>query len=70
MCNYKDCKTKPYFNFENEKKAIYCSMHKLEDMVNVKNKVCIYKGCNKIPTFNFENEKIGIYCSVHKLEGK
>jgi len=69
MCNYKDCKTKSNFNFENEKKAIYCSKHKLEGMINIKDKICEYHECNISPIYNFENEKTGKFCNKHKLEG-
>jgi hypothetical protein len=68
MCNNINCKTRPTFNYENEKKAIYCSIHKLEGMIDVISKTCLYEGCKKQPTFNYENEKIAIYCVKHKLE--
>ncbi len=35
------CKTRPNFNYEGEKQAIYCSKHKLEDMIDVIHKKCI-----------------------------
>ena len=44
-------------------------MHKLDGMVDVKNKKCIHNGCQKQPFFNKENEKNALYCSLHKLEG-
>jgi len=44
MCKEKDCKIRPNFNIEGEK-AIYCSTHKTEGMVDVKNKRCIHEGC-------------------------
>jgi hypothetical protein len=67
MCKEKDCKKIPTFNVEGEKKGLYCSTHKKEDMVDVINKTCL--DCNKRPTFNLEGEKKGFYCSTHKKEG-
>lgn len=68
MCVYDGCKNWTGFNFEGLK-ARYCSIHKEEGMVDVKNKTCDYVGCRKQPAFNFEGELKGIYCSIHKKEG-
>jgi hypothetical protein len=57
------------FNFINETKAIYCSSHKLNGMIDIKNKICNYEECKKISNFNFENERKPIYCFTHKLDG-
>ena len=40
MCIHPDCKTIPVYNNEGESKAIYCSIHKLDGMIDVKNKTC------------------------------
>lgn len=63
------CNTKqPYFNYPNEKIAIYCSKCKLDGMVNIKDKKCIK--CNNItPGFNYPNEKSPAYCNECKLDG-
>jgi len=29
-----------------------CSKHKLEEMINVKNKRCLYNDCDKQPNYN------------------
>ena len=67
MCIFPDCKTSANFNYEG-KKGIYCSIHKLENMVNVKHKRCITPNCITRPTFNYPTETKALYCSVHKLE--
>lgn len=36
MCIFENCKTIPIFNFEGVKNGLYCSVHKLENMVDVK----------------------------------
>ena len=67
MCIINGCKKIPCFNYENETKAIYCLEHKLNNMIDIKNRHCNYNGCKKQPSFNYENETKAIYCSEHKL---
>jgi hypothetical protein len=67
MCKENGCKIIPSFNKEGETKALYCSAHKKEGMVNVKNKTCLE--CKKIPAFNKEGETKALYCSEHKKDG-
>jgi hypothetical protein len=67
MCKEKECKTQPSFNIEGETKALYCSTHKKDGMVNVINKRCLIKGCKIRPTYNVEGETKALYCSTHKL---
>jgi hypothetical protein len=40
MVKCKDCDKIPVFNLLNEKLGVYCSKHKKENMVNVKDKKC------------------------------
>ena len=37
-CLFDGCKTRPYYNYENEKMGIYCAIHKLENIVDIANK--------------------------------
>ena len=67
MCKFENCKTIPIYNLEGEK-AIYCSLHKQEGMIDVKHKKCKYEECKKRSRFNIEGKK-AIYCSTHKLKG-
>jgi hypothetical protein len=67
MCFQDGCKKRPFFGKEGFK-ALYCGTHKLDGMVDVKNKKCIQEGCNKQPAFAKEGEK-AIYCATHKLNG-
>jgi hypothetical protein len=71
QCLEETCVTIPYFNFPGEKKALYCSKHKKDGMVNVRDKHCENEGggCYKIPLFNYPGFKHGIFCSIHKMEG-
>ena len=67
MCKEKDCKTRPVFNVDGEKTALYCSTHKKAGMIDVKNKTCLE--CKKQPVFNVDGEKTALYCADHKKEG-
>ena len=52
-------KTRPSYNYPNEKQPLYCASCKLENMVDVKSKKCIT--CKlKQPFFNYPNQKQGI----------
>ena len=63
------CEKQPVYNKPEEKVGIYCSEHKKEGMVDVKNKRCIESGCEKQPAYNKPEERVGIYCTEHKKEG-
>jgi hypothetical protein len=66
LCQQGNCKTRASFNFEGETKAVYCSEHKKENMVNVKSKTCIFENCKTRPSYNYANETTPIYCCLHK----
>jgi hypothetical protein len=68
QCTFNGCKTNPYFNFENETKAIFCYQHKIKTMENIISKRCSFKGCNLRPYYNYENEQKVLYCKNHKLQ--
>jgi hypothetical protein len=51
------------------KSGIYCSKHKLDNMINVKDYSCLYPECDTIPKFNFEGETKAKFCSKHKEIG-
>jgi len=65
-CAESDCKTRPIFNIEGEKKALYCAKHRKHNMVDVKNKTCAEPNCKTIPTYNIEGEKKALYCAEHR----
>ena len=66
ICNNKECNKIASYNSVNEKKGLYCVIHKLDSMVDVINKTCKKDGCIKIPVYNVETEKKGLYCKEHK----
>jgi len=67
ICNYKKCDKNSIYNFQGEKPK-YCVIHKLVDMIDVKNKRCVQDNCDKHPIYNYQDEKIAKYCFNHKLE--
>ena len=69
MCIHEGCSTIPIYNIDGEKKALYCSTHKKEGMVNVKDKTCIQPNCKIIPNYNSADKTNGLYCATHKKEG-
>jgi hypothetical protein len=68
ICIIKNCTIRAGYNYENEKKGIYCRNHKLANMIDILHNKCKFTNCNIRPIYNYENEKKGIYCNKHKLE--
>jgi len=67
-CVFKDCYKRPTFNLPDQKRPLYCSEHKKENMIDIKSKRCIHNGCMKRPTFNSPDQIIPLYCFKHKNE--
>jgi hypothetical protein len=67
-CKFENCKTRAHYNVDGQSEALYCGVHKKENMVNVKSKTCIELNCKTIPIFNIEGQKEGLYCNLHKKE--
>ncbi len=61
------CKTTANYNTKNNKRGIYCAVHKTTDMICVTAITCKHKDCNHRPCFNIEGTKKGLYCYDHKL---
>ena len=55
-CIFENCKTLSNFNIEGEKNPLYCSIHKKENMINIRSKTCIFENCKTQPTYNIEGE--------------
>jgi hypothetical protein len=68
-CIEPNCNKRSNYNFEGEKRGIYCVSHKKDGMINVISKTCEEPNCKKQPAYNFENEKTAIYCNSHKKDG-
>jgi hypothetical protein len=68
-CVYPNCETVPIYNYIIHKNGMYCKLHKLDGMEDVKNNKCIYDKCNTRSNYNYKGKTKGIYCSRHKLDG-
>jgi hypothetical protein len=42
LCNIQAC-----YNYENKKNGLYCTKHKLKDMIDISNKRCNFESCLK-----------------------
>jgi hypothetical protein len=49
------------------KKPLYCSIHKLKDMIYIGKKKCAFDNCTKTPSFNLIGLK-PLFCFNHKLD--
>ena len=65
-CIETNCIKYSNYNLPTEKKALYCSIHKKENMIDIKSKRCIETNCMTIPIYNLPTEKKTLYCSLHK----
>lgn len=65
-CEAYECEKYPSFNYLNKITPIYCSKHKLNNMVNVRAKQCAENNCTTSPSFNFSTKNEPIYCYEHK----
>lgn len=65
LCKDNNCKKHASFNFENEQKALFCSAHKHNGMINIKKKC---KLCSTYALYNYSNEKTPKFCSKHKKD--
>jgi len=68
-CKFNNCIKSPNYNYKGEKKRLYCNSHKLEGMIDVKNKPCENIDCIKLPVFNYPNTQKARFCNSHKLTG-
>jgi hypothetical protein len=65
-CVNEGCSIRPNYNLLGSKIALYCSRHKLINMINIISITCDDKDCRKQPLFNLPGSKKGLYCFDHK----
>ena len=68
-CKREGCCVRPVYNHPGNKQAMYCMKHKLDGMVNVKDKTCEHEGCRVQPHYNHPGNKQALYCVQHKQDG-
>ena len=64
---YEGCKKYVIHYYENETKAIYCSVHKEDRMHNVKSEICAHEGCKTRVLLTKMTKDL--FCSVHTEDG-
>jgi hypothetical protein len=62
-CIEKGCQTKPIYNFEGEKSALYCFSHKSENMIDVSHKKCKIPLC--LTRIQEKYEGYCLYCYIN-----
>ena len=68
ICSHLLCQKRASFGYNRDDKKLYCKIHALEDMIDVKHIKCQHEGCQTQPNFNHPGEIKGIYCKIHALE--
>lgn len=70
ICHQPGCGKWASFNTPNIPVPLYCAVHKLSGMVNVRNqKRCEAAECSTRPVFNVEGQKSGRFCIKHRHPG-
>lgn len=62
------CIKQPSFSVDGSNNSEFCSEHKEDGMVDVKNKRCCQLGCNTYPSFAVDGSTRE-FCSKHKRDG-
>lgn len=67
-CKFKGCETTPSYNFEGCKNRMYCCVHKLDGMINLRDsdhQYCRHEDCNIRASFNYAGKTERLYCEKH-----
>jgi hypothetical protein len=68
VCEFGSCSVSACFNLFGEQKAKFCKTHKMDEMINIVDKLC--ETCNvKRALYNYKGKTGGIYCLDHMVEG-
>jgi hypothetical protein len=62
----KKCERRAAFNFQDYDFPLFCSIHKEEGMIDLKNKSQRCEKCSKYATYNLEGQKKARFCLEHK----
>jgi len=65
QCKEEGCTTKPAYNYETEKKPLYCASHAKEGMSDTRKGNCVLKDCNR----RLGNRSL-IYCLSHQISAR
>ncbi|CAM9343030.1 unnamed protein product [Ascophyllum nodosum] len=65
MCEVEGCRIQPSYGASGTSRPRFCSSHKQEGMVGLKNRPCTFTGCNTRPHYGLPGCR-PIYCAKHK----
>jgi hypothetical protein len=68
-CVHPLCITEPIYNHPMAKSGLYCGIHKLDGMIDVKNAKCTNELCKKRANYNYPGFSKGLFCAKHQKEG-
>ena len=68
-CHHVGCTKQANFGVAGSNKPEFCSQHKMDGMVNVKNKRCAHHGCTKRANYGVAGSNRSEFCSQHKMDG-
>ncbi|CAM9662907.1 unnamed protein product [Scytosiphon promiscuus] len=68
LCEEPGCEAQPSYGLPGSGNPQYCSSHKKEGLVSLKNRPCVQPGCNTRPHYGVSRGK-AVYCVTHKLPG-
>ena len=64
-CIYEKCTTRAAYNIPTEKIALYCNIHKLENMISTSSKNCQHTKCKELSLYGVIDKRPQ-YCVLHK----
>ncbi|CAM9134503.1 unnamed protein product, partial [Discosporangium mesarthrocarpum] len=67
LCEHRDCTTQASYGLEGTQRPIFCTLHKEEDMVSLKNRLCIHSGCKVRALFGLKGSR-ATHCVNHKTK--
>ena len=66
ICEYIDCNTRASYGLINDVRK-YCGKHKINNMIDLNNKLCENENCVTRASFNYIGQTKAKYCVEHKL---
>jgi hypothetical protein len=68
-CLEDGCELRPSCNLAGLKNALYCALHKKNDMTNVVSNRCVHIDCTTLATYGISRETIPTHCKKHIIVG-
>jgi len=71
LCKFLSCTENAVYNIPNDRKKLYCKIHKKKNMIPILNRLCIVcfeNGIQKRASYNIPSESRCLYCKEHKTD--